>query len=136
MRAKTNSVGAHFVEFGEAHRLKAAGVGQHRAVKSHEAPHPAEFLDKLGAGAEREMVRVGEHQPITQLPQLIGRHRLDRRARANRHESRRRDFAVRGREAADARVAITREDLETERRRRGLAMVRHFPAHRINIASP
>ena len=130
MRAKTDSVGAHFVELGEAHRLEAAGIRQHRAIETHETPHPAEFLDKLRPGAKREMVRVGEYQPIAQLPQLIGRHRLDRRARANRHEGRRRDFAVRGREAARTRVAVAREDLEAERRRRGDV------AHRINIASP
>ena len=135
VRAKADSVGADRVELGEAHRLEAAGIGQHRAVETHEARHPAEFLDKLGAGAQREMVRVGEHQPIAQLPQLLGRHRLDRRARANRHEGRRRDLAVRGDEAARARVAVAREDLEAERRRRGL-LGSALSAHRINIASP
>ena len=102
--------------FAEAHRLKAAGISQNRAAKAHESRDSAHLMDQLGAGADRQMVGVGEDQAVAHAPQFIGRHRLDRGARSDRHKARRRDLAMRRDETAHACVAVGRADFELERR--------------------
>ena len=46
---------------GQAEELKAAAVGQDRAVPAHEAVQPAERGDDLFAGPQREMIGVAQH---------------------------------------------------------------------------
>ena len=87
MRSKTDAFFVDRIDFRQAHRLEPARVGQHRAGKSHEARDAAQLADQLGARANREMVGVGEHHRVAHRPQLVGRHRLDGGARADRHEA-------------------------------------------------
>ena len=44
----------------QAHHLEAAGVGQDRAVPTHEGVQPAEPRDALGARAEHQVIGVAE----------------------------------------------------------------------------
>ncbi len=80
MRTEADAVFVDGVYFREAHRLKAARIRQHRAAKAHELRDAAHLIDQLLTRPNREMVRVGQNQPIAHVPQLIGRHRLDRGA--------------------------------------------------------
>ena len=125
MRPKADSFFIDRIDFRQAHRLEPARVGQHRAGKSHEARDAAHLADQLRARANREMVRVGEHHRVAHRPQLVGRHRFDCGARADRHESGRRDFAMRSHDPSGARVAFD-----------GIHAEFDWPVHRINIASP
>jgi hypothetical protein len=44
-------------------------------------------LDQGGAGAQREVIGVGEDQLGTELAHLLGEHALDGRGRADRREA-------------------------------------------------
>ena len=82
-------------QIAERHDLVSARVGQDRPVPGHEAVQPAKPLDALVAGAQVQVVRVGEDDRGAGRRDLVGIERLDRRVRADRHELRRLDDAVR-----------------------------------------
>src|SRR4051794_8796422 len=69
--------------------LKAAAVGQQRAIPVHELVQPAEMLHRLATGPQIQVVRVAEDYAGAETPQLFGRHRLDTGLRAHGHEHRR-----------------------------------------------
>jgi len=108
-------------ELREAEHLEPAGVGQDRAVPAHEAMQPAELADEVVSGPEKQMVRVGEHDLGAGRAEVVGPERLHGGVRADRHEDRRLDDAVRGRQAPGAGGAVGGEQLEL---------------HRITVASP
>ena len=108
-------------ELGEAEDLKSARVGEDRAVPAHEAVQPAELLHDVVARPEKEMIGVGEDDLGAGLAEIVRPQRLHRRVRADRHEDRRVDDAVGGREPAGARGTVGSEKLEL---------------HRISVASP
>ena len=84
----------------QAEHLEAARVGEDRARPAHEAVQPAERRDPLRARAQHQVIGVAEDDPRAQPLELGGRQRLDGGLRADRHEHRRLDHAVRGLRAA------------------------------------
>ena len=86
--------------------LEAAGVGQDRPVPGHELVQPAELGDQVGAGAEVQVVGVGEDDLRAEGAQLGRIDALDRRLRPNRHERGRAYLAVGGLEDPGASGAV------------------------------
>ena len=97
---------AVFVELAallQAEDLEAAGVGEDRAVPRHEAVHAARLDDQLFARAQPQMIGVRQNDLAVRAAHFVRRERLDGRGRADRHEGRRLDHAVRERERAAPR---------------------------------
>ena len=104
-------------QVAERHDLEPARVGEDRPVPGHEPVQPAEPLDALVAGAQVQVVRVGEDDRGAGRGDLVGVERLDRGVRADRHELGRLDDAVRQLESPDpgARRSVRRRrDLDRE----------------------
>ena len=94
---------AHFADLAQMRQapdLKAAGIGQNRAVPAHEAMQPAVRGDDLLPRAQPEMKGVAENDLGAEIDQFMRRHALDRADRADRHEYRSLDHAMRGFENA------------------------------------
>src|SRR5260370_6408368 len=108
MRLEANSALVDRIDLRETNRLESARVGQHCPLESHESRDPAHLAHQLRTRTKRQMVRVGKHQPISHRPQLIRRHRLYRGASPNRHEYRRRNFAMGSLEESRTRSAVAR----------------------------
>ena len=79
----------------QAEDLEAAAVRQDHAFPAHEAMQAAEAGDALGARPQAEMVGIGEDKRRTGRAKLVGRQRLDRGLRADRHVHGRGHVAVR-----------------------------------------
>ena len=92
--------------------LVATGVGEDRAVPTHERVEAAELADQVLAGSEVQVVRVPEDDRGAERPELVRVHALDRPLRADGHEGRRRHVAVRGAQQPRARGAVGRGDGE------------------------
>jgi hypothetical protein len=77
---------------------------------------PAEVRHRLGAGPQEQVVGVAEDDLGGEPPEVVGREAGHRRARADRHEHRRPDAAVRRDELAraGAGLGISGVDLEGE----------------------
>ena len=88
---------------------KPPRVGEDRAVPAHEAVQAAEPRDALGAGAQHQVIGVGEHDVGAGGAHLLGVERLDGRRRADRHERGRADDPARRRDLAQARGAALRD---------------------------
>src|SRR6266550_1033439 len=82
--------------------LEAAGVGQDRPVPGHERVEATEPGDPLVAGTEVEVVRVRQDDRRASSRDVVRVERLDGRVRADRHELRRLDDAMRQRETTEA----------------------------------
>ena len=95
-------------EFGERHQLIATGVGENRVRPAHEGVQAAEPGDPLDAGAEHQVVGIGEHHARAGRRHHVRRERLDRRRGSDRHEGRRRNEPVRDLEYACPRRPIAR----------------------------
>ena len=90
-------------------------------LPAHEAVETAVLGDHVLAGPEVEVVRVAEDDLGPERAHLVGVEHLHGRLRPDGHERGRAHFAVRGRDDACSRLALSRLDAE---------------AHRISIASP
>ncbi len=103
-------------EPGEREDLEPAAVGQDGAVPVHEPVQPAKGLDHLAPGPQVEVVGVAQDDLGAGGRKLLGRHRLDRAERADRHEDRGLDRPVGGFENAGPRAAAGAlvRDLEFE----------------------
>ena len=82
----------------EAEDLVAAAVGEHRARPADEAVQAAAPGDQVFARAQVQVIGVAEDDPGAGVDQVLLRQCLDRALRADRHEDRRLDDAVGGRE--------------------------------------
>lgn len=74
--------------------LKAAAVCQNRPGPLHEGMQPAQLFDQSLAGAQGQMIGVGENDLGTRGLHLVRGHRLDGTVGADRHEGRRLDGAM------------------------------------------
>ena len=83
----------------EREHLEAARVGEDRAVPAHEPCRPPSSRIELVAGPQVQVVRVREDHLRAHRAQIVRVERLHRGERADRHERRRLDDAVRRREA-------------------------------------
>ena len=111
-RAKLDAVVADLADLGQAEDLEAARVGQDGPAPAHEAVQPAELAHDVGPGTQQQMVGVAQHDAGAGGVEILGRERLDRGLRTDRHEDRRVHHAVGGGEATAARGAVGREQVE------------------------
>ena len=108
-------------QFGERHRLEAPGVGEDRAGPGHEPVEAAEPGDALRAGPQHQVVGVRQHHVGAGRRHRRGRRRLDRRRGSHGHEGGCLHRPVSGFQAARARGAVGRDDLEPQRRHDALS---------------
>ena len=101
---------------GQAEHLEPARVGEHGAVVVHEAVHAAGLGHYVGTGAQRQVVRVGQHHLGVEIVQLAHGDALHRGARAHRHEHGRLERPVRRFVGQRAGVAARRLELAVEQR--------------------
>ncbi len=144
VRGKAHALLAHLADLGERHHLEAAAVGEDRAVPAHEGMQAAEAGDALGAGAQHQVIGVGEDDVGAGRLHLVEVERLDGGGGADRHERRRADEPMRRRHRAAARGTVLRQELEPKPRhaflhRRSLARASVIPeaaAHAEAIRDP
>src|SRR5262245_17746913 len=120
-RAELDARVGDLPELGEAPDLKAPGVGQDRAVPAHEAVQSAELAHDVVPRPEEQVIGVGEDDLRARRGEVVRAQCLHGRVRADRHEDRRLDDAVRRGEPAGARGPVRGGELEL---------------HRIRVASP
>ena len=111
---------------GEAEDLVAAAVGQDRTPPADEPVQAAAARDQVVAGPQIEMIGVAEQDLGAEPLEIAVRDALDRALRADGHERRRLDLAVRRRQHAGARASIGVVDLK--RKRHMLSLVVGFIA--------
>ena len=104
-RAEGDAVGIELAQLAERHHLEAARIGQDRTRPVHEPVQPAQRRHPLGAGPQHQVEGVAQHDLGAGLGDRLRQHRLDGAGGAERHEGRRLDRAVRGRDAAAPRPA-------------------------------
>src|SRR5207253_1014202 len=80
---------------GEAKKLKAAAVGEDRAVPAHEGVQAAQIANYVLAWPQGQMIGVAQNHLRAGRTDLVDRQGFDRRLRSHRHESRKLDRAVR-----------------------------------------
>ena len=110
----------------EAEHLVAAAVGQDRLVPADESVQAAHARDAIVAGPQIEMVGVAQEDGGAGIDQIAMRHTLHRTLRADRHERRRLDLAVRRDEPASTRASVGVRERETERRHARRVQRREF----------
>ncbi len=101
-------------QFGQAHHLVAATVGQDGPLPVHELVQAAKPRHPLGAGSQHEVVGVAEDNVGPCLADSFGLHRLDCRCSPDRHESRRANGAALHGNVPCARSPVGRVDGECE----------------------
>ena len=96
MRAEGHALLAQLANLVHGENLEAAAVGQQRALPAHEAVQAAQLTDGFVAGAQKQVVGVGQQKLRAQLLQHRLRQRLHRARRPHRHEHGRLHYAVGG----------------------------------------
>ena len=125
MRLEGRAALVDLAQSGEAHHLKAPGVGEDGVRPVHELVQAAESGDPLRAGREHQMIGVGEHDVVAERPHRLRMHRLYRRGCSDRHERGSADYAARRRDRAETRLPVGRVDGKGK-----------FGAHRRSASSP
>src|SRR5690348_7029039 len=95
MRAKFNAALADFAQLIEAEELEPPGVGKNASLPRHEAVQRADLADCLVTGPQIQVISVAEKNLDAKLFENVLRHTFYRSERADRHEDRSLDFAVR-----------------------------------------
>ena len=106
MAAEFDALLGQLAQFGQAHHLVAAAVGQDRALPVHEFMQAAQPRHPLGPRAEHQVIGIAENDVRTRLADGLGLHRLNRCRGADRHECRRADFPALHGNGAGARGTI------------------------------
>ena len=99
MTPERDPVLVYDAQVAERDDLEAARVGQDRAIPVHEPVQAAEPGDAFMPGSQVQVVGVGQDDRGADLVDVVGRERLDRGIRADRHELWRLDDAVGQRQA-------------------------------------
>ena len=60
MGLELHAVFIELAQLGQREHLESAAVGQYRAIPVHEAVQPARLGDQILAGAQMQMIGVGE----------------------------------------------------------------------------
>jgi hypothetical protein len=120
MRPELRAFFADHAPLGEAEHLEAAAVGEHRARPADKPVQAAAARDQVVAGTEKQVVGVAEDDLRAERLEIGVAHRLHRALRADRHERRRLDHAVRRAKLAPAGGAVGVRDGKAERRRQRL----------------
>src|SRR5688572_27663822 len=116
VRLEIGSLLADDAALREAEHLKPAAVGEDRVRPADKAMEAAAAGDQFITGAEKQVIRVGEHDLGARFLDVAVPRRLHRALRADGHEGRRLYDAVRRLELAEARRAVGRSHGETESR--------------------
>ena len=114
MAAEFDALLGQLAQFGQAHHLVAAAVGQDRALPVHEFMQTAQPRHPLGPRTQHQVVGIAENNVRARLADGFGLHRLDCRRGPDRHECRRADRAALHCDAASARGTIGSVDVECE----------------------
>ena len=115
VRAEGDAVVSDLEEGGEAEDLIAAAVGEGGAGPAHEGGEAAGLFDELEAGAEVEVIGIGQDDLGAEAEELFLGERLDGGLGSDRQESGRIEGVAADREAAGAgagRVGIVGVELE------------------------
>ena len=104
--AEDDAVVGDLAQVLEAEPLESAAVGEHRPIPAHEAVEAAQPPDGVRAGAQEQVVGVGEHDAGADGAEVGRVQGLDRALGRDRHERRRGQFAVRRAERPGARLAV------------------------------
>ena len=94
MAAKGDAVIVQLALMGQAENLKAARIGQDGAVPAHKAVETAKLLHQFMAGAQIEMIGIGQDQLRTSLGEIARFEGLDIGQRADRGKGRHLNRAV------------------------------------------
>ena len=86
----------NLAQAGKREHLESAGIGEDRLIPAHEFVQPARLFDQILAGADMQVIGIGEDDLRTDFIQFARGHALDGRLCADRHEDRGLDIAVRG----------------------------------------
>src|SRR5205823_13166176 len=116
VRAKGSSVLVDPPEVGQAQDLKPTTVGEDGARPTRETMEPAARLDEPRSRPEPEVIGVPQDALRAMLTQFGRGEPLDRALRPNRHEDRRGDDPMTGREEPRTGIgcAIDRHGLKRE----------------------
>ena len=79
----------------ERENLEAARIGEHRIRPAHEPMQTTQPSNHIVAGAQVEVIGIGEHERSAQFPDLDRGERLDRCLRANGSKNRRNEITMR-----------------------------------------
>ena len=96
MRTEGHTLLRDLAQLAQGKDLEAAAVRENGAIPMHELMQAAGLLDELHAGAQEEVIGIGQDDARPQILQLIRRDALDGRLRAHGHENRRKEAPVRG----------------------------------------
>ena len=106
MAAEGRALFGNLAQVRQGKHLEAAAVGQDGMGPIHEGMQPARFLHNVLAGAEMEMIGVGQNDFRAQLLHFPRSHGLHGRLGANGHVNGRGDIAVRGMHHAQPRPGL------------------------------
>ena len=115
VRLKGHSRLVELAELRQGHDLEAAGIGQDRPRPVHEAMQAAEFGDALGAGAQHEMISIGQNDVGTEGVDLARMHSFDGRGCSHGHERRGADQAAFERDHTASRGAVRCMEIKSQR---------------------
>ena len=86
---KDRALLAHRARMRQRENLKSAGVGEHRALPTHESMDAARAAKHFGSRPQQEMVSISEQDLRARILERLWELRLHRGLRADRHEERR-----------------------------------------------
>ena len=104
--AEMHALFLDLAQAGEREDLESAGIGEDRLIPAHKFVQPARLLDQFLAGADVQVIGVGEDDLRADLVQFARGRPLDGRLRAHRHKDRGLDVAVRGMHNAAPRMGF------------------------------
>lgn len=95
MRTEAHAFVRDFAERGKTEDLEAARIGEKGARPGHELVEPAQLANEFVAGAQIQMIGVGQEDFGAELLESVLREGLDGRRRSHGHEERRLHGTVR-----------------------------------------
>ena len=121
VRAEQHAIGGDLAQAAEAEYLKSSGIGQDGPWPGHELMEAAQPADGFVPRAQKEMISVAEDDLGVQIIDEVAREEaFDGGLRADGHEDRGLDDAVRGVKEARAGVGVRAGGLELEAEHRTL----------------
>ena len=106
MGAELDAVLIYLAAIGEAEHLVTAAIGEDGLVPANEFVESTPARDQLVAGAQHQVIGVAENDARADLVKMLMCKGFDGTLRADRHEDRRVDCAVRGLQDSASRRTI------------------------------
>src|ERR1700738_376095 len=104
MRTKNHAVIGNFAKIGKAKDLKAAGIGKNRSGPGHKTMQSAQTANPFVTRTKIKMISIAEQNLYAEFAERLLRQPLHRSRRADGHERRRIDDAVRSGETPQTRA--------------------------------